>query len=264
MKKTLEGLLTFIVAASMNACTPICKNEEISENVYHVQGEGEPEEKVNLIFVPANYNGDTDLFMQDACDMSDKIASGDFFGDHLNEMNTYSIIEELGDCLLEYDLVTPACDDYLLKTRLTERIDFFDENRDVPIVIFNEEDIKNKGDHGVVKVERECSSNLVVHELGHAFSDLMDEEVKADVDAEVVPYGVNCAMDVPGYTCEEKWGDIGGVGCYEGCNMANWFRPTDHSCIMNGADYDKFCPVCRGHMEEVLEVRLNGEYVGIE
>jgi hypothetical protein len=94
------------------------------------------------------------------------------------------------------------------------------------------------------------------HEFGHGFGKLGDE-YDSPYTATVPPPYPNCASDDPGYTCNDKWGDlIGqmGVGCFLGAGQANWYRPTENDCAMRSMTLDHYCLVCSLHVDSMLSI----------
>ncbi len=118
----------------------------------------------------------------------------------------------------------------------------------------------------------------IVHELGHAIGNLGDEYGGNWVN-QAHPEHANVAENAPGYTCQEKWGDMMGlvvhahpalpqiannyptkIGCFANAHALNWYKPTDHHCLMNqcGSEWP-FCPVCQRRLEKVMHRYGTGE-----
>jgi hypothetical protein len=119
-----------------------------------------------------------------------------------------------------------------------------------------------------------------VHEFGHAFGHLGDEYGGNWVNTARPEYP-NVAEQVPGYACQDKWGDMldlafhphpdlghlagqytGQIGCFANAHALNWYKPTDHACLMNqcGSEWP-FCPVCHRHLEKLMHRYGRGELV---
>ena len=100
---------------------------------------------------------------------------------------------------------------------------------------------------------------IMVHEFGHGLG-LGDEYVTNDQRHWNKPACFNCCSecsqepDPCSNTCE-RWADIPGACCYEGCKYVptNWYRSANN-CIMNaGRNDDVFCPVCQYYLRHQLQ-----------
>ena len=100
----------------------------------------------------------------------------------------------------------------------------------------------------------------MIHEFGHSFGNFGDEYYNNQV-INYDPLFPNCAGSGAGFTCNDKWGDLigqGGVDCFAGCGVSNWYRPTDGGSVMKSPLLDHFCLVGKRHVDYLLNLYKNG------
>ena len=86
--------------------------------------------------------------------------------------------------------------------------------------------------------------SVALHELGHTLIGLWDEYSYGipgdpDFDGE----GPNCSSD-PDNVPWSAWESEDEVDRFLGCSYTNYYRPTDHACMMYSLQ-DSYCPICR-------------------
>ncbi|MBW2974937.1 M64 family metallopeptidase [Candidatus Woesearchaeota archaeon] len=107
------------------------------------------------------------------------------------------------------------------------------------------------------KINTADNKLVVLHEFGHIFGGLADEYVdekyysNIGFDPESYP---NC--DLPP-ECDE-WKDVNGTGCFEGCSLNRYSRPTTNS-IMRTLSTEKFGPLNERIIIDKLDLYKEGE-----
>ena len=100
------------------------------------------------------------------------------------------------------------------------------------------------------KINTADNPTVLIHELGHAFGGLADEYVDEDYysasnfDEGAYP---NCDVSLCG-----KWKGIAGAGCFGGCSLGVYFRPTGKS-VMKTLSSNEFGPVNEKQIGKRLE-----------
>ena len=88
------------------------------------------------------------------------------------------------------------------------------------------------------------SRAVALHELGHTLVGLWDEySYGVPGDPSFDGEGPNCASD-PDQVPWTAWDTEPDVDRFLGCSYTNYYRPTDHSCMMYSLQ-DAYCDICR-------------------
>lgn len=101
------------------------------------------------------------------------------------------------------------------------------------------------------KINAADNKLVVLHEFGHIFGGLADEYVDEK-------YYSSTGFDPNDYpNCDflpecAEWGNVNGTGCFEGCSLKSYGRPTENS-LMRSLSTEKFGPL----NENIIINRLN-------
>lgn len=100
--------------------------------------------------------------------------------------------------------------------------------------------VRSSAISNIVKINTADKPFVLVHELGHSFADLADEYVDesyySDKNFNPLEYS-NCDIS----PCL-SWNSVNSTGCYEGCSLQKYFRPTKES-IMRSLSSTIYGPV---------------------
>ncbi|MBI5223813.1 hypothetical protein HY990_05320 [Candidatus Micrarchaeota archaeon] len=223
---------------------------------------GPPTEKLNIIFVPSRYYTDLSQFLIDANLFRSTLLNFSFYANNSAKMNFFALSEaDSGDGCMTVS-GTPSCNISNVKSHAHRACSYSQERGDQLVVLFDNSAVNTSYARGEVDDDivfiGSYGSSVFVHEFSHSFGNLADT-YEGYWNNTANPIAANCASEVPGFTCEEKWGDLIGtgegdnrVGCFRNCHAENWFRPTSGGDIMYNA-YDLFYdPVSLRHMERMM------------
>ena len=259
----------------------------------------DPGTPLRVVFVPSSHYtepGGAGLadFNQRVSTMFSNLSNHVFFRRYLDRMAVWRI-----DSTTTKDLSTDSRDRNIfgndaevLKWVQKKVPDFEPANDDVVVFCMGVPAAGNiRGDHRSAKQPMNVvnmafdGAGAFVHEFGHAFADLGDEYSPQKTPPAPQPSDPNIALqNSPGYTCNDKWGELLGltyhphpdvpdmmrefttndtVGCVHitGSRASNWYRPVNYNrCIMDkgGTEYP-FCPVCHRHLEKLMHGYGTGE-----
>ncbi|MFH1218948.1 MAG: M64 family metallopeptidase [Candidatus Eisenbacteria bacterium] len=112
------------------------------------------------------------------------------------------------------------------------------------IVVVNDNTYGGGGGGIAVGYHGDAMGEVISHEFGHSFGDLMDE-YSYGITGGLYGSGANCEYDYNASNPKwNVWYDQPGVGWYSECSYTNLGRPTYSSCQMRVL-VDYFCVVCR-------------------
>ncbi|MEM2956526.1 MAG: M64 family metallopeptidase [Candidatus Pacearchaeota archaeon] len=214
---------------------------------------GNPDDKVDVVIVPYGYS-DLKAFKQDALQWITKgLLTYEPFASNKEKFNFY-IINQASDFSCERDNKVKTliyCNDIKVERFASQC------PSDQIVVILNEAEFCGTASFYVKACNGWNLRQVATHEFGHTFGGLGDEYSYSSsypqytAVAAVYP---NC--DIEG--CR-KWQDIY-PGCFKGCGVDELYRPTRENCIMKRY-VDIFCPVCRKHIEKLLENYKSGNEI---
>ncbi|MBI2138317.1 hypothetical protein HYU13_01910 [Candidatus Woesearchaeota archaeon] len=109
--------------------------------------------------------------------------------------------------------------------------------------------IRSSSVSNMAKINTADNPSVLLHEIGHAIGGLADEYVDEQ-------YYRNAGLNIPSFpNCDvsscSKWAGIEGTGCFSGCSLNEFYRPTDNS-IMRSLQVKRFGP----RNEDILIKRL--------
>lgn len=210
-----------------------------------VQVSGAMQQKLNIVFVPSHHYGSrVDDFLSDAVTFKNSFLHFPFYAFYERRINFFAArsVDEADVCVV--DGITPHCD----ADRIWRRVrscGFSEAHGDQVVVLFDDSqimprDARGKYSQNIVYVSSGWES-VFVHEFSHSFGDLADAYDQPFANT-VPPSSPNCASDDPGFTCQDKWGDLigldfgdGPIGCYQNCGASNWYRPTLDGDVMRNS-----------------------------
>jgi uncharacterized protein (TIGR03382 family) len=114
------------------------------------------------------------------------------------------------------------------------------------LVLVNDPEYGGSGgfNYAVSTARHADALQVATHELGHTLVGLWDEySYGVPGDISVDGQAANCAADGAAVGWDE-WMDVEGIDALPVCSFTNYYRPTEHSCMMNILQ-DRYCPVCR-------------------
>ena len=91
----------------------------------------------------------------------------------------------------------------------------------------------------VMFVNTADNKNVVLHEFGHSFGNLGDEYVD-DAFYSKSGFSEDNALNCDTAACSE-WENVNGTGCFTGCSLSKFYRPTQSS-VMRTLDDNNFGP----------------------
>ncbi len=227
-----------------------------------LQESGSMEKKLNVIFLPSHHYSDMGQFASDSAKFMDALFDFPFYYSHSEKINLMLMAKtsDSDGCYLAGN-TTPACNISAMRS-LAADCGFSQARGDQLVVLFDNGAVPTPYARGEDKDDilfiGSHSSSIFVHEFSHSFGDLGDT-YDGHWNNTIDPEYPNCASDTPGYTCEDKWGDLIGtgsgdqlVGCFQNCHAENWYRPTQGGDIMRDASRDFYDQVALAHMESLM------------
>ncbi|MBU2523309.1 MAG: M64 family metallopeptidase [Nanoarchaeota archaeon] len=200
-----------------------------SPNCFSVFYSGNPEEKVDMVFLAENYS-DLNKFYSDVLYYADingennGLLGVEPFKSNGGKFNFYFVngTSDLGcelGCFGMDRLV--CCDDEKVK-----RIASVCPHDQISVLIDTKKFCGASKDYSAVCTIDDPRAGLVlVHEFGHTFGELGDE----------YSYGTTGNTNAP--NCDNnkcrKWGNIPGTGCFKTCGYTNLYRSTENGSLMN-------------------------------
>lgn len=280
-KKSISGsmLISEFNKLAKTSKTKITQHEYDPKNCKKLVYHGNPDEKLDVVFVASHFypeTGEGSKFAQDVDRFLQEFYDFSQYSDNIEKFNFYRVddIDPDDTCACFGSTCdttggTPGCPG---PTNQRERVialasqctGFDRDNHDQVIVMFDEDNVNlrfSTGENkwGVANMQS-TKDILMMHEFGHSFGNLADEKDSGyPAPDHIDPSTPNCAKDKPGHTCQDKWGDLigqEGVGCFQGCGSSNWYRPTLYGSIMNldAIWSGQFCAVSKRHVNELLSI----------
>ncbi len=209
-----------------------------------------PNNSIDVVFVGYGYNKYDD-FKKDVSDNINIFLETEPFKSNKEKMNFYRIDKldwldcEVGDWVrcdeFEVKKLASYCpNDYIIV--LVDRSKLKDFIRPV----------RSSAVSNMAKINTADKKLVVLHEFGHIFGGLADEYVDERY------YGsINFnANDYPNCDMPPEcvgWSGVNGTGCFEGCSLGRYARPTSNS-IMRSLNVEKFGPLNENILNQKLDL----------
>ncbi len=212
------------------------------------------DDKLDLVFLNYGYS-DVAEFYNEVQRYYDEIFQGiEPYASFPDAYNVYVVDEEVDFCEISYVPVQYIrCDNVALHTTASAcPHDHVFLLANVGSVA-NLAGIRSSSIGNLLKINTADDSVLVVaHEFGHSFGKLTDEYVDTSTYSsrvDVVENSANCDLS----PCD-KWNSVSGTGCYAGCSLSSFNRPTENSIMRYYMDSggDIYGPV----NEEIIRNKL--------
>lgn len=243
-----------------------------------VQGEGSPEERLDLVFLGDGYTaGELPGFAEDVERVVQYLGGVEPFGAYTRLFNIWRVDQASAESGASHreggasDLRDTAygcyygcggidrlicCDDGAVLSAVNAAV----PGADGVMVLVNDPTYGGSGGFSYATAYNGgmTGTQVAAHELGHSLVGLWDEYSYG------VPYsgadGPNCAVD-PDALPWEHWSDE--AGAHPVCSYTNYYRPTDQGCMMNTLQ-DGYCPVCREEVVLAIYGHLPGMLLAVE
>ena len=256
--------------------------------VYDVMVNGTPESKVDIVILPEGYTAaEMAQFQQDCQNLANVFAQAEPFASHMDDFNFRAVLapsEESGvDIPASHTWVRTILNSHFYTfyiDRYCTTRDYFsvkDVAANAPYdqiyILVNSSQYGGGGFYNFYSMSTAgnmSSSNVIVHEFGHAFAGLADEYEEPDNPLALL-YNLNVEPWEPNITTlvdfDSKWADLvapgtpiptpsssqynNTVGAFEGGGYLThgMFRPQ-RNCMMR--NYAPFCAVCTRTIEAVI------------
>ncbi|MFH2028155.1 MAG: hypothetical protein ABIJ08_03385 [Nanoarchaeota archaeon] len=211
---------------------------------------GDPDEKMDVVFLGYGYGKNASFVYDVNKYINDVFFKMDAMAENRNKFNFYRIDGADLDCWIVQGLNYIKCDQY--RTNIwaancphDEIIVLYDRGPVLDLV----NPVRSSAVSNLAKINTADNPFVLMHEFGHTFADLADEYVdnyyqSYDFNEEDYP---NCDIT----PCEE-WNGVSGTGCYNGCSLNAYFRPTETS-IMRELSSQEYGPANTQSIGKVLE-----------
>ncbi|MBS3109176.1 hypothetical protein J4227_01450 [Candidatus Woesearchaeota archaeon] len=220
------------------------ENRRSGDDCTNVHYSGDPEKKLDIVVIPANY-GNIDDFIADSDSYISELRGHEFFGGYNDKMNYFRVedIEALS-CNAQNRII--KCDESVVNSLASHC------PNDFVLVIYNEGFLgtaRSSSIMNLVKVTTRDRSSVILHELGHAIGNLAEEY---EDEAYYSQYPGYDPADYPNcdYSGCNKW-SINPV-CEKGCTLGNYYRGTLTSVMRDLSD-TSYGPINEDAMARALE-----------
>ncbi len=202
---------------------------------------GNSDDKLDFVFVPSNYD-DIAEFAEDIDSYVNELKNNPPFSSNLEKINIFRV-DDVSALKCPVDQLI-RCDEFAVH-RLASQCP-----NDIVIVLHRDANFvmpaRSSSVRNIVKITTLDKDAVVLHELGHLIGNLADEYVDEN-------YYRNVKFSVEDYpNCDysgcSKWSVS---GCYEGCSLSEYYRPTEDS-IMRTLSVVDYGPVNEAEMEKEL------------
>ena len=260
-------------------------------NAFKVVNNGDPETKLDIVFIPDGYTIDQmSDFKKDCERFASYILNSAPYNEVKSQINFWGVeapSEESGTDLPGENVWKKTIANSTFYTFDSERYLMIYDTKtlrdlaaNVPydqiIVLVNSDKYGGGGiynDYATVASKNADANFIVTHEFGHSFAGLGDEYYTSDVAVEnfypsnVEPWEPNLTTLV---SFEKKWKNMlkpgtqiptvvndenkAKVGVFEGGGYVakGVYRPM-FDCTMKSVQYDNFCPVCKSAIKEMVK-----------
>ena len=214
---------------------------ECKKKLYH------GDNRMDIVFLPYGYDDKEDFSADIDYYMDNIFMKIEPFKTKINRLNIYMIdnLVDLGCSIGSWI----KCDDFKVKQLASncpnDYIVVLVERNEV-IDLLNP--VRSSVTSNTAKINTADNKLVLAHELGHLLAKLADEYVD-----ESHYKGIFDEKDYPNCDKEEcsKWSGIYGTGCFKGCSLGIYFRPTEDS-IMKSFRTSVFGPVNREEIAKVI------------
>ena len=246
---TTQGRLRFsLTSAGKTSKVSTFNTNQKNADCTTVKYAGKPKDKIDIVFLPSGYASQEE-FAREVQKQTDAIFKTEPFTSHQKAINIYRIdrLDEL-DCEVD-DFI--SCNDFEVKKMAT----FCPNDQIIVLVSRNKikdalKPVRSSAVGNVIKLNSADNINVLLHELGHAIGGLADEYVD---DRYYSSIGLNVGT-FP--NCDQeacpKWVADGNLGCFKGCSLSSFYRPTKDS-LMKSLNEDSFGPF----NEKIMGARLD-------
>ncbi len=195
----------------------------------------QPEDALDIVFLGFGYN-DQDEFAKDVKKQVNLFLEIEPFKSNKEKLNFFRIdrFDNMG-CSMENWI---SCDEFQVKTLAS-----FCPN-DYVVVLASRgkirdalSPVRSSAVSNMAKINTADNDLVLLHEFGHLFGGLGDEYVDEK-------YYSNAGLKIADFpNCDNadcsKWLGMNGTGCYKGCSLSGYFRPTKDSLMrsLTVADY---------------------------
>jgi hypothetical protein len=260
-------------------------------NAFKVINNGDPETKLDIVFIPDGYTIDQMGDFKKDCDrFAGYLINSAPYNEVKNQINFWGVeapSEESGTDLPGENVWKKTIANSTFYTFDSERYLMIYDTKtlrdlaaNVPydqiVVLINSDKYGGGGiynDYATVASKNADANFIVTHEFGHSFAGLGDEYYTSDVAVEnfypsnVEPWEPNLTTLV---SFEKKWKNMlksgtpiptvvtdenkTKVGVFEGGGYVakGVYRPM-FDCTMKSVQYDNFCPVCKSAIKEMVK-----------
>jgi len=173
---------------------------------------GEPSEKMNIVFFTKGVSKDSLI------DYVDYFNSFPPFSENKDKFNFF-YLDYVPICKIDVGLLCYSRELIRVSSKCPNEI----------IVVLSDEktNVRSSAYMNVISINSNLPKSVLIHELGHVFSNLADEYIPANI-----PSGSkNCVSECDGFD------GIG--GCFEGCSRSDFYRSSESS-IMRTLSSDSF------------------------
>ena len=231
-------------SVEIKSSLPLARKKACTSVLYN----NEPEQGIDIVFLGYAYTS-KEAFAKDASQYVNKVfASTEPFQSHFDTFSFYRVdhFTELG-CEVK-DWV--ACDQFLVKkfaSLCPHDYIFVLIDRNAILNFFKP--VRSSAISTIASINTVDDKYVLMHEFGHTFADFaeeyVDEKYYSRIGFKPANYP-NC--DNAGCL---KWAGISGSGCFSGCTLGNFYRPTKTS-IMRTLRSKDFGPVNEQEMISII------------
>ena len=258
---------------------------------FGAKNSGDPSKKVDIVILPEGYTQhEMGKFIEDCNRFAKDVFTFSPFKENSNKFNVWGVLAPSVDSgpdipldtvwnntILNSGFYTFESERYLMTTDNKSVRDLAANAPYDQIYILVNTDKYGGGaifnHYNVSVMENGSSAQIIVHEFGHGFAALADEYYNSSTgydefyNLEIEPYEANITTLVD---FDSKWKSmvkkktpvptpdkkkyLDKVGVFEGGGyMAKGVYRPMHDCLMKSFDGDKFCPVCSGAIQKMID-----------
>jgi len=253
------GYYIRILSGNTSSLLPLPSTAEVSESsvCVDVLSSGNPADKLDIVFIGDKYN-DTQNFINDIEKNKNYLLSLDPFKNNSQKINIHAVnrTTDIGCYYNCAGIQRLICCPYENVSSAASACPY-----DEIVVLVNNDTYGGSGGAYTVSYNGYAMPQVVVHELGHSFGQLMDE----------YSYGIPSGGGMPGPNCDNissssesiacpKWSWAQGlpyIGCYAQCTFDNFYRPTYSMCLMYTLSPGMFDAICQKQLNQQLDSYYN-------
>jgi len=206
------------------------------------------EDNIDIVFLNYGYSNINNF----AGDVNDYIvnvfSTVEPFASQIDKFNFYRIDKPLGDVCSVKDFV--LCNEYAVKILASDCPNDYifvlvDRSKITDFV----KPVRSSAISNMAKINTADNKFVLMHEYGHIIAELADEYVDDKYYAQF-KFSQEDYPNCDSIPCS-KWSGIEDVGCYKGCSLSQYFRPTQTS-IMKSLKSSFFGPVNEKEINKYL------------